>query len=43
MVKYMEVFLPGLSMEKRRNPEISPLYADLYGLKLPPGKPHVST
>ena len=36
MVHYGEVFLPGMSSEERKNPAVSPLYADLYNLKLPP-------
>ena len=36
MMRYGEVFLPGMSFEERKNPAVSPLYADLYDLKLPP-------
>lgn len=35
MEHYAEVFLPGMSFEARKNPAVSPLYAGLYGLKLP--------
>ena len=36
MDKYLEAFLPGLSLEQRKNPSISPFYKDFNGLKLPP-------
>ncbi|KAL2350329.1 Alpha/Beta hydrolase protein [Cryomyces antarcticus] len=36
MAKYMEAYLPGKSLEERRDPKISPFYKDLRGLKLPP-------
>ena len=36
MAKYMEVFLPGLTSDQRKDPSISPLYKDLTGLNLPP-------
>lgn len=38
MDHYIEVFLPGMSLEEKRRPEVSPLYADLQKLRgrLPP-------
>jgi len=33
---FLDAFLPGMSGEERRHPEISPLYADLSGQELPP-------
>ena len=36
MVKYIEVFLPGKSLEERKDPSISPFYKDLSSLQLPP-------
>ena len=33
---YIEAFLPDTTAEQRRNPAISPFYADLYNLALPP-------
>ena len=33
---YIEVFLPGMSFADKQRAEVSPLFADLYGLKLPP-------
>lgn len=36
MVHYSDVFLPGMSLEDRKDPSVSPLYANLYDLKLPP-------
>jgi acetyl esterase/lipase len=35
MDHYIEVFLPGMSEEEKKQPSVSPLYADLMGLKLP--------
>ena len=35
MDHYIDVFLPGMSFEEKKNPTVSPLYADLMGLKLP--------
>jgi acetyl esterase/lipase len=35
MEHYGQVFLPDMSVEARKNPAVSPLYAHLYGLKLP--------
>jgi len=32
IIKFGDAFLPGLSREERRSPELSPLYADLRGL-----------
>ncbi|MBX9745412.1 MAG: alpha/beta hydrolase [Hyphomonadaceae bacterium] len=32
IVKFGEAFLPGLTIEQKRSPELSPLYADLRGL-----------
>lgn len=32
MVMFGECYLPGMSVEERRSPEVSPLYADLHGL-----------
>ena len=34
--EYFNVFLPGKSPEERRDPAISPFYADLNSMKLPP-------
>ena len=28
----LDLFLPGMSEEKRRDPDVSPLYADLHGM-----------
>jgi acetyl esterase/lipase len=36
MVHYGEVFLPGMSDQDKKHPSVSPLYANLYDLKLPP-------
>lgn len=36
MSKYIEALLPGTSPEDRRHPSISPMYADLRGMELPP-------
>ncbi|KAF2012663.1 alpha/beta-hydrolase [Aaosphaeria arxii CBS 175.79] len=36
MTKYIEVLLPNTTMEQRRDPSISPFFADLRGKKLPP-------
>ena len=36
MMHYVEVFLPGMTAEERKHPSVSPLYAQLYGLTLPP-------
>lgn len=38
MDHYIEVFLPGMSFEEKRDPRVSPLYADLHKLRgrLPP-------
>lgn len=36
MVHFVEAACPGLSVDQRRNPSISPFYEDLRGLKLPP-------
>lgn len=36
MKSYMAAYLPGKSMAEVKAPEISPLYADLYPLRLPP-------
>jgi acetyl esterase/lipase len=36
MARFTEAFTPGLSMEDRQDPSISPFYTDLTGLKLPP-------
>jgi acetyl esterase/lipase len=36
MIHYVEVFLPGMSEEDKKHPSVSPIYANLYGLKLPP-------
>ena len=33
---FIEAFLPGMSIEQRKDPSISPFYKDLRGLKLPP-------
>lgn len=35
MVSYSDACLPGMSLEDKKHPSISPLYADLYGLRLP--------
>ena len=35
MDHFIEAFLPGMSMEQRKDPSISPFYKDLRGLKLP--------
>ncbi|MCJ1249338.1 hypothetical protein MMC30_006561 [Trapelia coarctata] len=32
---FLEAFLPGIPMEQRKDPSISPFYKDLRGLKLP--------
>lgn len=32
MAMFGECYLPGMSVEERRSPEVSPLYADLHGL-----------
>lgn len=34
--EYLDVFLPNTTPEQRRDPSISPFYADLYSMKLPP-------
>ena len=36
MVHFGDATCPGLSMEQRRDPSISPFYEDLRGLRLPP-------
>ncbi|KAF2005463.1 hypothetical protein P154DRAFT_518567 [Amniculicola lignicola CBS 123094] len=36
MQKYIEALLPGTTAEERRDPSISPMFADLRGYKLPP-------
>jgi acetyl esterase/lipase len=36
MSAYIDALLPGTSEKERRDPEISPFYADLRGKKLPP-------
>jgi acetyl esterase/lipase len=36
MNAFVNAFLPGWSIPDRRKPEVSPLYANLSGLKLPP-------
>jgi acetyl esterase/lipase len=36
MDHYIDVFLPGMSHEQRKHPSVSPLYAKLMGLNLPP-------
>jgi acetyl esterase len=41
MAWFYDQFLPGMSAEERRNPDISPLYADLRGL--PPARFSVGT
>lgn len=33
---FIQAFCPGMSLEQRRNPSVSPFYQDLRGLKLPP-------
>jgi acetyl esterase/lipase len=33
--RYLDVFLPGIPVEKRKDPSISPAYADLTKMKLP--------
>jgi len=32
---YLDVFLPGIPMQDRKDPAISPLYADMKSMKLP--------
>lgn len=34
--KYLEALLPNMTAEDRRDPSISPFFADLYSMKLPP-------
>lgn len=34
--EYIQAFLPNTSPEQRRDPSISPFYADLFSMKLPP-------
>jgi acetyl esterase/lipase len=36
MDHFIEVFLPGMTHEEKKHPSVSPLYANLMGLKLPP-------
>jgi acetyl esterase/lipase len=36
MQKYIEALLPNTTMEQRRDPTISPFFADIRGKKLPP-------
>ena len=36
MQHFYDAFLPGVTGEQRKSPEVSPFYADLTGLKLPP-------
>ena len=36
MDHFIEVFLPGMSYEEKKQPSVSPLYANLMGLKIPP-------
>lgn len=36
MQKYIEALLPNTTIEQRRDPTISPFFADIRGLKLPP-------
>ncbi|KAF2811358.1 uncharacterized protein BDZ99DRAFT_487179 [Mytilinidion resinicola] len=36
MKRYIDVLLPNTTIEQRRHPSISPFFADLRGLKLPP-------
>jgi len=35
MAHFLDAFLPGISIEQRKDPSISPFYKDLRGLKLP--------
>ena len=36
MIHYVEVLCPGMSEEDKKHPSVSPIYANLYDLKLPP-------
>ena len=36
MQHFIDAFTPGMTVEERKDPKISPFYADLTGLKLPP-------
>jgi len=36
MIHFREAFVPGMGVEEMKHPSVSPLYADLYGLRLPP-------
>ena len=36
MEHYVQAFCPGMSLEQRREPSISPFYQVLHGLELPP-------
>ena len=36
MIKFTDAYLPGMSQKEKRHPKISPLFADMTKMKLPP-------